>query len=182
MSDDYDDSKSWQSTLKQLKWYHIKVLSSLWDWRLPPNCSFLFLISKYILPWPNLCMIQLYLVTVFFPFDQRTITLWFPSEAKTVKTVWTMQIVSATIVATLQLHLKIADYGKSMAYHLHLGCKAGNWDKSQAPPYCCITCATYLRHWLNEKKKSQTVSLVQKEPTNGCDCYYYMVLPIKTLI
>lgn len=72
---------------------------------------------------------------------------------------------------------------KKGAYHLHFGCKTGNRYKSWAPNYCCITCVTDLLHWLNEKKKSPPVSVVQKEPTNGCsDCHYYMVLPIKALI
>ena len=40
------------------------------------------------------------------------------------------------------------------AYHFYFGCKIGDQDKSWAPHYCCNTCASNLRQWLNKKRKS----------------------------
>ena len=78
-----------------------------------------------------------------------------------------------------QNHNKTAVVKK--AYHNYFGCKVGDQDKSWAPHYCCNTCATTLRQWLNQKRESMpfAIPLVWQEPTDhSSNCYFCMIPPV----
>jgi len=45
------------------------------------------------------------------------------------------------------------------AYECYFGCKVGDQDKKWVPHVCCISCATVLREWLNNKGRSMPVDL-----------------------
>jgi len=40
------------------------------------------------------------------------------------------------------------------SYESYFSCKVGDQDKKWAPHVCCISCATNLREWLNNKGRS----------------------------
>jgi len=61
------------------------------------------------------------------------------------------------------------------AYECYFGCKFGGKDKKFASHVCCISCATIVREWLNNKGRSMpfALSMVLREPTNDLtDCYF----------
>jgi len=67
------------------------------------------------------------------------------------------------------------------AYECYFGCKVGNQDKKWAVHVCCISCATILHEWLNNKGHSMPFALpmIWREPTNHLtDCYFCIVLPL----
>ena len=60
------------------------------------------------------------------------------------------------------------------AYEWYFSCKVGDQDKKWAP-HACISCATILCEWLNNKGRSMpfALSMVLREPTNDLtDCYF----------
>jgi len=66
------------------------------------------------------------------------------------------------------------------AYECYFGCKVGDQDKKWAPHVCCISCATTLREWLNNKGRSMpfTLPMIWREPTDHLtDCYFCIVPP-----
>ena len=44
-------------------------------------------------------------------------------------------------------------------YECYFGCKVGDQDKKWGPHVCCISCATILREWLNNKWRSMLLPL-----------------------
>ena len=66
-------------------------------------------------------------------------------------------------------------------YHHYFGCKVGDQDKSWAPQYCCDTCVTNLRQWLNKKRTSMpfAIPVVWREPADhSSNCYFCMIPPV----
>ena len=67
------------------------------------------------------------------------------------------------------------------AYYFYFGCQVGDQDKSWAPHYCCNTCATNLRQWLSNKRKSMpfAIPMVWRKPTDhNSNCYFCMIPPV----
>jgi len=67
-------------------------------------------------------------------------------------------------------------------YECYFGCKVGDQDKKWAPQVCCISCATTLREWLNNKGRSMLFALpmIWREPTDHlADCYFCIVPPLR---
>jgi hypothetical protein len=59
------------------------------------------------------------------------------------------------------------------AYEYLFGCKVGDQDKKLAPHVCCVSCATNLREWLNNKGRSMpfALSIIWSESTDHLtDC------------
>jgi hypothetical protein len=67
------------------------------------------------------------------------------------------------------------------AYECCFGCKVRDQDKEWAHHACCVSCATDLREWLNNKGCSMPCALpmIWREPSDHLtDCYFCMVLPL----
>ena len=68
------------------------------------------------------------------------------------------------------------------AYECYFGCKVGDQDREWACHICCISCATILHEWLNNKGHSMPFALpmMLEEPTNNLtDCYFCIVAPLR---
>jgi len=68
------------------------------------------------------------------------------------------------------------------AYEWYFGYKVGDHDKKWAPHVCCISCATILREWLNNKGRSMRFALpmIRREPTDHLiDCYFCIPPPLR---
>jgi hypothetical protein len=68
------------------------------------------------------------------------------------------------------------------AYECYFGCKVGDIDKKWAPHVCCVSRATILREWLNNKGRSMPFALpmMWREPTDYLtDCYFCIVPPLQ---
>jgi len=65
------------------------------------------------------------------------------------------------------------------AYECYFGCKVGDQDKIWAPYVCCISCATILREWLNNKGRSMPFALpmIWWEPTHHLTDGYFCIVP-----
>jgi hypothetical protein len=68
------------------------------------------------------------------------------------------------------------------AYECYFGYKFGDQDKKWSSHVCCISCATILRGWLNNKGRSMPFALpmIWREPTDHLtDCYFCRVSPLR---
>jgi len=68
------------------------------------------------------------------------------------------------------------------AYECYFGCKVRDQDKKWVPHVRCISCATILWEWLNNKGHSMPFALpmIWREPTDHLtDCYFCIVLPFQ---
>jgi len=65
------------------------------------------------------------------------------------------------------------------AYECYFGCKVEDQDKKWAPHVCCISCATILHEWLNNKGRSMRFALpmIWREPTDHFTDYYFCIVP-----
>jgi len=69
--------------------------------------------------------------------------------------------------------------GEKKTYECYFGCKVGDQDKKWAPHVCCISCATILREWLNNKGHSMPFALpmMWREPTELLTGSYFCIVP-----
>ena len=65
------------------------------------------------------------------------------------------------------------------AYHHYFGSKVRDQGKSWTPHYCCNTCATNLRQWLNKKRKYMpfAIQTIWREPTYYSSICYFCIIP-----
>jgi len=67
------------------------------------------------------------------------------------------------------------------AYECYFSRIVGDQGKKWAPHVCCISCATILHEWLNNKGHSVPFAhpMIWREPTNHLtDCYFCIVPPL----